>query len=202
MNTQLNWALRSGAVMAMTLSLILAGCGKKEGDISGGPEGTSSKKTVEIRVKGSDTMVQLATGWAEAYRKVKPNVFVNANGGGTGTGFAALQNNTCDICDASREIKSEEAEKTKSVTGKDVKEFVVAYDALAVYTHPSNPIKEISVEELREIWAEGGTITPRSLARLPSSAARTTPAPTTTSVSTSAARRTASNASFAVASVR
>ena len=63
MNTQLNWALRSGAVMAMTLSLILAGCGKKEADISGGPEGTSSKKTVEIRVKGSDTMVQLATGW-------------------------------------------------------------------------------------------------------------------------------------------
>jgi phosphate transport system substrate-binding protein len=158
MNTQLNWALRSGAVMAIMLSLILAGCGKKEGDISGGPEGRSSKKTVEIRVKGSDTMVQLATGWAEAYRKVKPNVFVNANGGGTGTGFAALQNNTCDICDASREIKPEEAEKTKSVTGKDVKEFVVAYDALAVYTHPSNPIKEISVEELREIWAEGGTI--------------------------------------------
>jgi phosphate transport system substrate-binding protein len=85
-------------------------------------------------------------------------VFVNANGGGTGTGFAALQNNTCDICDASREIKAEETEKTKSVTGKDVKEFVVAYDALAVYAHPSNPIKEISVEELREIWAEGGTI--------------------------------------------
>src|SRR2546426_3871145 len=94
------------------------------------------KRTVEIRVKGSDTMVQLATAWAEAYRKVKPNVFVNASGGGTGTGFAALQNNTCDICDASRDIKKEEAEKTKSVTGKDVKEFVVAYDALAGYANP------------------------------------------------------------------
>jgi len=58
------------------------------------------KKNVEIRVKGSDTMVQLATGWAEAYRKVKPNVFISPNGGGSGTGFAALQDNTCDICDA------------------------------------------------------------------------------------------------------
>jgi phosphate transport system substrate-binding protein len=112
-----------------------------------------------IRVKGSDTMVQLASAWAEAYHKVKPSVNVDANGGGTGTGFAALQNDTCDICDASRDIKKEEVEKTKSVTGKEVKEFVVAYDALAVYTHPSNPVKEISVEELREIWSEGGAVT-------------------------------------------
>jgi phosphate transport system substrate-binding protein len=119
---------------------------------------TPKKKVVEIRMKGSDTMIQLATAWAEAYRKVKPNVFVNANGGGTGTGFAALQNNSTDICCASREIKKDETEKVKSVTGKEAKEFTVAHDALAVYSHPSNPMKEISIEELREIWAEGGTI--------------------------------------------
>ena len=119
--------------------------------------GYSSDKT-EIRVKGSDTLVQLATAWAEEYRKVKPNVFINVSGGGTGTGFAALQNNTTDICNASREIKKDEAEKTKAVTGKDVKETVCAFDALAVYSHRNNPIKEISVEELTEIWAEGGTI--------------------------------------------
>ena len=103
-------------------------------------------------------MVQLATAWAEAYRKVKPNVFVNVNGGGTGTGIAALQNDSTDICNASREMKPEERAKVKEVTGKEVKEFTCAYDALAVYSNPANPIKEISVEELREIWAEGGTI--------------------------------------------
>jgi phosphate transport system substrate-binding protein len=118
----------------------------------------TSAAPVEIRVKGSDTLVQLATAWAEAYRKVNKDVLVNVNGGGTGTGFAALQNDSTDICNASREIKKEEAEKVKSVTGKDPKEFTCAYDALAVYAHPSNPVKEISVEELREIWAEGGTI--------------------------------------------
>jgi len=111
-----------------------------------------------IRVKGSDTMVQLATAWAEAYHKVKPNLNVDANGGGSGTGFAALQNDTTDLCNASREIKKDEIEKIKAKSGKDVKEFVVAYDALAVYTNPSNPIKEISIDELREIWAEGGTV--------------------------------------------
>jgi phosphate transport system substrate-binding protein len=112
-----------------------------------------------IRVKGSDTMVQLATAWAEAYHKIKPNLNVDANGGGSGTGFAALQNDTTDICDASRDIKKEEIAKTKATTGKDVKEFVVAYDALAIYTNPKNPLKEISIEELREIWAESGNIT-------------------------------------------
>src|SRR4029450_10155023 len=80
--------------------------------------GIAAEKRVEIRVKGSDTLVQLATAWAEAYRKVNKNVFVNVNGGGTGTGVAALQNNSTDICNASREIKKEESEKVKSVSGK------------------------------------------------------------------------------------
>src|SRR5206468_11118373 len=152
-NAQLTWGIHAGAAIGVIASLVLSGCGKTPEASS---EGTSPKP-VEIRAKGSDTMIQLATAWAEAYRKVKPNVFVNANGGGTGTGVAALQNNTTDICDASRELKPEERAKVKEVTGKDVKEFTVAYDALAVYSHPSTPIKEISVEELREIWAEGGS---------------------------------------------
>src|SRR5688572_28696903 len=140
--------------IALILASLAIGACKKSSS-----SGSSGERNVEIRAKGSDTMIQLVTAWAEGYRKVRPNVMVNANGGGTGTGFAALQNNTTDICNASREIKKEEADKTREVTGKEVKEFVVAFDALAVYVHPSNPVKEISIEELREIWAEGGTIT-------------------------------------------
>jgi phosphate transport system substrate-binding protein len=145
--------LLTGISLGAALTVIAVVALPRAGDAS-----TTKKKVVEIRMKGSDTMIQLATAWAEAYRKVNKNVFVNANGGGTGTGFAALQNNSTDICNASREIKKEEVEKVKSVTGKDPKEFTVAHDALAVYSNPANPIKEISVEELREIWAEGGTI--------------------------------------------
>lgn len=146
------------ATVAVALALGLAGCSPKS-DTPGGGAGGTAAKPVEIRVKGSDTMIQLATAWAEAYRKVRPNVYVNANGGGSGTGIAALQNNNTDLCNASRDIKPEEREKVKAATGKEVKEIVVAYDALAVYAHPSNPIKEIAIEELREIWAEGGSIT-------------------------------------------
>lgn len=146
------------ATFALVASVTLPGCGQKGDQAGGGPD-PATEKTVEIRAKGSDTMIQLATAWAEAYRKVKPNVFVNANGGGSGTGIAALQNNNTDLCNASREIKPEEREKVKAATGRDVQDFVVAYDALAVYSHPSNPIKEISIPELREIWAENGMVT-------------------------------------------
>jgi phosphate transport system substrate-binding protein len=104
-------------------------------------------------------MIRLATAWAEAYRKVRPNVFVSASGGGSGTGLAALQNNNTDICIASRELKREEGDRVKAATGKQAKETAVAYDALAVYAHPSNPIQELALEDLREIWAEGGAVT-------------------------------------------
>jgi phosphate transport system substrate-binding protein len=144
--TTLQRGILLGAVLT---SLVTAGL----------PNRAAAADKVEIRIKGSDTMIQLTTAWAEAYRKVKPNVFINANGGGTGTGFAALQNNNTDICSASRDIKKEESEKVKAATGKDAKEFATAYDALAVYVHKNSPLKEISIEELREIWAEGGTIT-------------------------------------------
>ena len=116
------------------------------------------KKRVEVRAIGSDTLVQLATAWAETYHKVKPNVQVNVNGGGSGVGIAKLIQGETDICNASREMKPEEKAKLKAATGKDAKEYVVAYDALAVYSNPANPIKEISIPELREIWAEGGAI--------------------------------------------
>src|SRR3954465_15642621 len=56
----------------------------------------ADKKKVEIRIVGSNTMVQLAGAWAEAYHKIKPNVFVNVTGGGSGKAFAAMQNNTTD----------------------------------------------------------------------------------------------------------
>jgi phosphate transport system substrate-binding protein len=140
--------------------LALTGCNKRSGESAagGGAAPESAAKKVEIRMKGSDTMIQLATAWAEEYRKVKPNVFVNANGGGSGTGIAALQNNNTDLCNASREIKPDEREKVKAASGREVKEFVTAYDALAVYSNPKNPIKNISIEELRDIWAEGGTL--------------------------------------------
>jgi phosphate transport system substrate-binding protein len=111
-----------------------------------------------INVKGSDTMVQVANAWAEAYKKVNPNARVSVSGGGSGTGIAALLNGTANLCNSSREMKPAEKQSIKEKFGKDVKETTIGYDALAVYTNLRNPVKQISVEDLTEIWAEGGSI--------------------------------------------
>src|SRR5262245_16975613 len=77
--------------------------------------GAPSERPASITVKGSDTMVILAWKWAEAYMRLRPAVKVQVTGGGSGVGIAALQNQTTDLCDASRQIRPAEiAECIKS----------------------------------------------------------------------------------------
>ena len=133
--------------------LLLNGCSKKDESTSPPPQ------KVVIQNAGSDTMVNLAQAWAEAYAKVSPNVSVEVSGGGSGTGIAALINGTVDIANCSRKMKPIEIERTKQNTGKEPQELIVGYDALAVYVHKGNPLDEISIEQLANIYGEGGTIT-------------------------------------------
>ncbi|HTD66344.1 MAG TPA: phosphate ABC transporter substrate-binding protein [Candidatus Limnocylindria bacterium] len=138
-------------------ALVLSGCGKK-GENAGGEEGKSGK-TTSIQNIGSDTMVNLAQAWAEAYHAVDPSVSVEVSGGGSGVGVSALINGTCDIANSSRKLEKEEEEKaTAKYGGKHPEEFLVGYDALAIYVHPSCPLNEISVEQLSELFKEGGKI--------------------------------------------
>lgn len=123
------------------------------------PAAAAGAAKVTIQVKGSDTMVNLAQAWAEAYKKVAPHVDIEVSGGGSGQGIAALIKGTINICNASRNMKPEEIEQAKKNTGKEPKEFIVGYDALAIYVHKDNPMQSISLEQLANIFAEGGTIT-------------------------------------------
>jgi phosphate transport system substrate-binding protein len=145
------------------LGLGLGGC-KKKGESSGAPEGAASGsaetgKKQAIQNIGSDTMVNLAQAWAEEYAKVEPNVSVEVSGGGSGVGIAALINKTADIANASRKMEPEEIEKTKASTGQTPTEFVVGFDGLAVYVNKANPLESISIEELGDLYREGGKIT-------------------------------------------
>jgi phosphate transport system substrate-binding protein len=128
--------------------MLLLGCGKSQG---GG--------TTTIQVRGSDTMVNVAQGWAEAYKAVEPNVGVEVSGGGSGVGIAALEKGTIDIANASRNMKPEEIEQARKNTGKEPKEFVVGFDGLAIFVNKENPISEITVDELAQIFAEDGKVT-------------------------------------------
>jgi phosphate transport system substrate-binding protein len=137
---------------ALVMGLALSGCGSK-------PSGTAAPDVVTIQNKGSDTMVNLAQAWAEEYKKHAPNVEIEVSGGGSGQGIAALTKGTIDLANCSRNMKPEEIETAKKNTGKEPKEFIVGYDALAVYVHKDNPLEEISFEQLAEIFAEGGKTT-------------------------------------------
>lgn len=112
-----------------------------------------------IQNKGSDTMVNVAQVWAEAYGKVAPDVEVEVSGGGSGVGIAALVKGAVDIANASRDIKPAEAEMAVENSGKAPVDFKVGYDALAVFVHRDNPLEEVTLAQLKEIYAEGGTIT-------------------------------------------
>ena len=111
-----------------------------------------------IQNKGSDTLVNVAQAWAEAYQGVKPDVVVAVSGGGSGTGIAALINGTVDIANASRAMKDKEIKLARD-SGQDPVQHIVGFDALVVYMHPDNPMDSISIEQLAEIYGEGGTYT-------------------------------------------
>jgi phosphate transport system substrate-binding protein len=116
---------------------------------------TSEGDRVLLQNKGSDTLVNVAQAWAEEYKKVKPSVAIAVTGGGSGTGISALINGTVDIANASRAMKDKEIEAAKA-KGFTPKQHVVGYDSLAVFLNKNNPKKEITLEELKAIYAEGG----------------------------------------------
>jgi len=104
-----------------------------------------------IQNKGSDTLVNVAQAWAEAYPEVNPEVAVAVSGGGSGTGIAAMINGTVDIANASRKMKAKEMELARK-NGQSPVEHVVGYDALAVFLHKDNPIKSMSLAQLKDIY--------------------------------------------------
>jgi phosphate transport system substrate-binding protein len=111
-----------------------------------------------ITVAGSDTMLQVGLSWADAYKSVDDTVAVSIAGEGSSTGFKALIDDTAQIAHSSRAIKASEAEKIKVAHGKNAVEHVVGYDGIAVYINEDNPVKSLSLPQLKEIWAEGGSI--------------------------------------------
>jgi phosphate transport system substrate-binding protein len=136
----------------------LLAAGALAGACGGGAPAAKSATSV-IQNKGSDTMVNVAQVWAEEYRKVAPDVEVEVSGGGSGVGLAALVKGAIDIANASRDIKPSEVEQATKNTGKQPVGFTVGFDALAVYVHKDNPLAEITLEQLSDVYVEGSKVT-------------------------------------------
>jgi phosphate transport system substrate-binding protein len=131
--------------------ILLVGCGKRDGGGTG--------QSTNIQNKGSDTMLQLAQAWSELYAKENPDVRVAVSGGGSGTGIAGLINGVVDIANCSRAIKAGEMEKVKTEHGVEAKQYIMGLDCLAVYVHKDNPLNEITIDQLGQIFGEDGAIT-------------------------------------------
>ncbi|MCA9934902.1 MAG: phosphate ABC transporter substrate-binding protein [Ardenticatenaceae bacterium] len=136
------------------LLLVLTACGNAaSGSESANDTDTavSPSASKAIQNKGSDTLVNIALAWAEAYREVDPSVSIAVTGGGSGTGIAALINGTVDIANASRAMKDSEIEEARA-NGIEPVEHVVAIDALAVILHPDNPVSQLTIPQLADIY--------------------------------------------------
>jgi phosphate transport system substrate-binding protein len=137
---------RHGARL-VALALVLTACATAP-PTPGGPA-PARETIVDI---GSDTIVNLALAWAEAYKSVEPGVNVSVTGGGSGTGLAALINKTADIANASRPIKDEEVQAIRA-GGAEPVVHIIARDAIAIIVNPSNPVSVLSLPQLSAIYS-------------------------------------------------
>ncbi|WP_078430236.1 phosphate ABC transporter substrate-binding protein [Alkalihalobacterium alkalinitrilicum] len=122
-----------------------------------------------LDIRGSDTMVNLGQALAETYMEYNELAGLSVTGGGSGTGIAAMINNNVDIAQSSRAMKDEELDEAEA-NGADAHEFIVAQDGLAVAIHNDNPVTEMTMQQVKDIftgkttdwsdlgWEEGGEI--------------------------------------------
>src|SRR5260221_7640970 len=128
-------------------SFLFASCGLASSAVT-----ASDSQAKYIENKGSDTIVNLALAWAERYQVEHPDIRISVTGGGSGTGIAALINGTVDIANASRKISEDEK---KQAQGKGIQpvEFVIARDAIAVIVNPENPVSELTLQQISDIYS-------------------------------------------------
>lgn len=138
------------ALMLLVGALALTGCaGSVESGEGTGEAAAELEGTIDIQ--GSDTMLNVSTAWSEAFMDENPGVDIAVQGGGSGTGIAALVNGTVDFANASREIKDEETTAIEDAGGTVI-ETPVAIDAIAVVVNPANGVEDLTLAQLGEIF--------------------------------------------------
>ncbi|MBU0543730.1 MAG: phosphate ABC transporter substrate-binding protein [Proteobacteria bacterium] len=104
-----------------------------------------------ISINGSTTVLPIAQKVAEAYMKEHPDTAISISGGGSGNGIKAIIDKTTDIANSSRAIKKEESEQAKA-KGSNPVEFIVAFDCIVPVVHPSNPLKNLTLDQLKAMY--------------------------------------------------
>lgn len=110
-----------------------------------------SQVKVNIKVKGSDTVLPLTQKEAEAFMKENTSSKITVTGGGSGVGIAAFVDGSTDIAMSSRKMKMSEKMKLQDA-GKAYKEVIVANDALTVIVNPANKVNQLTKEQIEGIF--------------------------------------------------
>jgi phosphate transport system substrate-binding protein len=105
----------------------------------------------KLVMDGSTTVGPIAKAFAETYMRQNPGVNITVSESGSGNGAKALLNGTCDIANLSRHLKESE-KKAMSEKGVRPVAHVVAFDALPVIVHPSNRVKGLTLDQIRDIY--------------------------------------------------
>lgn len=112
---------------------------------------TSVFASETIVVDGSTTVGPIAKAFAEYLMRHNPGLQITVSESGSGNGAKSLINGACHVATMSRPMKPQEL-KAASVKGVNVVEHIIAMDALPVLVHPSNPIKNLTVAQVRDIY--------------------------------------------------
>ena len=130
--------VKIAAVLLFAASVLIpgTGCSKNKGD--------------KVVIKGSTTILPITQKVAEEYRKIN-GVSITVEGSGSGNGIKALLDGSCDIANSSRSMKDEELNSAKEKNIK-VKEILCAYDMIVPIVHPSNPVKNLTLDQLKGIY--------------------------------------------------
>jgi phosphate transport system substrate-binding protein len=144
------------SVMMGGVLVFSAACGQEE---TGSSSETESKQlSGEIKIDGSSTVYPIMEAVAEEYLTVQPDVKVSVGLSGTGGGFKAFIAGETDMSNASRPIKDEEKAQLEEA-GIDFTEIKLAYDGLSVVINKDNTwVDSLTVDELKKIWIEDGTV--------------------------------------------
>lgn len=109
-----------------------------------------SKECATIRIKGSDTEVNLSVQLAESFHQYFPGLMVTVSGGGSGLGITALLNETADIANSSRSIKASELALFAS-KGIRIDSFIFAQDAIAFVVSDQLAVDSLTIAQLSNI---------------------------------------------------
>ena len=134
-------------LLAAAVALAAAGCSRPA---STGPDSMGAGEQT-IRQIGSTTMLPLAEKWRSAFNAKHPAVSIAVSGGGSGTGIRAVISKTAEIANSSRDIRPEEVQQAQSA-GISPVSSAVALDGVAVIVNPANPLKQISMKTLSDIY--------------------------------------------------